>query len=249
MRISRQHPPENGQTVSRQGECPSGSNHASRGRLDWVAEDQQENSGASGFTGLDTAWLYPRSARHPSWETAAGELPSMRLSRPCSLGPMRTVRRRSTTIRFVRWREAQGIGSKEILPNTSYYIQEQCRQNRNRDLATPDAFPAFPRWVLEGTSLYEGLAKPVADASSKFPELIWMPAMMLLLELCVAQSQRGLQQYLEPLSRYCRPEWHVQIVFVRVGDGVLRVRELTCPIRRYSTVCRRQNNYRNTRLC
>lgn len=58
---------------------------------------------------------------------------------------------------------------------------KQETEKPERDLATPDAFPGFPRWALEGTSLYEGLAKPASAASSKFPELIWMPAMMLLL--------------------------------------------------------------------
>jgi Bifunctional DNA primase/polymerase, N-terminal/Primase C terminal 1 (PriCT-1) len=41
--------------------------------------------------------------------------------------------------------------------------------------------PEFPRWIVEGTSLYEGLAKPVSDVNSKYPEMIWLPAVQLML--------------------------------------------------------------------
>jgi hypothetical protein len=41
--------------------------------------------------------------------------------------------------------------------------------------------PEFPAWIMEGTSLYEGLAKPVCDVNSKFPELVWLPAVQLML--------------------------------------------------------------------
>jgi hypothetical protein len=41
--------------------------------------------------------------------------------------------------------------------------------------------PEFPRWVMEGTSLYTGLAKPISDVNSKYPELIWVPAVQLML--------------------------------------------------------------------
>jgi hypothetical protein len=41
--------------------------------------------------------------------------------------------------------------------------------------------PEFPRWIMNGTSLYEGLAKPISDVNSKFPELIWLPAVQVLM--------------------------------------------------------------------
>ena len=50
-----------------------------------------------------------------------------------------------------------------------------------RDFSAVEAYPEFPVWAIQGTPLYEEFCKPAADASSKFPELIWMPAMMLLL--------------------------------------------------------------------
>lgn len=39
----------------------------------------------------------------------------------------------------------------------------------------------FPMFVMKGTSLYEGLAKPVSEVNSKLPELIWLPATQLML--------------------------------------------------------------------
>ena len=50
----------------------------------------------------------------------------------------------------------------------------------------PDAikampYPVFPRWVMKGTSLYEGLVKPVCDVNSRYPEFMFMPAVTLML--------------------------------------------------------------------
>lgn len=41
--------------------------------------------------------------------------------------------------------------------------------------------PEFPQWVLAGTSLDEGLVKPATQYSSKYPELIFIPAVQLYL--------------------------------------------------------------------
>ena len=42
-------------------------------------------------------------------------------------------------------------------------------------------YPLFPSWVMDGTSLYEGFAKPYCQKNSRYPEFMWMPAMTLLL--------------------------------------------------------------------
>src|SRR6266446_1295590 len=41
--------------------------------------------------------------------------------------------------------------------------------------------PEFPRWILAGTSLDDGLVKPATEHSSKYPELIFVPAMQVYL--------------------------------------------------------------------
>jgi hypothetical protein len=41
--------------------------------------------------------------------------------------------------------------------------------------------PIFPLFAMKGTSLYEGLAKPVSEINSKLPELIWLPTTQLML--------------------------------------------------------------------
>jgi hypothetical protein len=41
--------------------------------------------------------------------------------------------------------------------------------------------PVFPRWVMTGTSLYEGLVKPVCAVNSRYPEFMFMPAVALVL--------------------------------------------------------------------
>ena len=49
------------------------------------------------------------------------------------------------------------------------------------ELSEATARPVFPEWIMKGTSLHEGLAKPVSVVNSRFPELIWMPAVQLFL--------------------------------------------------------------------
>ncbi len=44
--------------------------------------------------------------------------------------------------------------------------------------------PSFPYWVMEGTTLYEGLVKPVVENSSKHAELVFMSAVQMLLNYC-----------------------------------------------------------------
>jgi len=42
-------------------------------------------------------------------------------------------------------------------------------------------YPKFPEWTLYGTSIYEGLCKPICDANCRYPSFIWLPAMTILL--------------------------------------------------------------------
>lgn len=42
-------------------------------------------------------------------------------------------------------------------------------------------YPTFPRWVMDGTSIGEGLVKPTCAVNSRYPEFMFMPAMVLLL--------------------------------------------------------------------
>jgi bifunctional DNA primase/polymerase-like protein len=41
--------------------------------------------------------------------------------------------------------------------------------------------PEFPSWVMHGTSLWEGLVKPVEETSDKYAELVFMPAVVMYL--------------------------------------------------------------------
>lgn len=45
----------------------------------------------------------------------------------------------------------------------------------------PVPYPKFPYWVMLGTSIYEGLVKPICDQNSRYPEYMFMPAITLLL--------------------------------------------------------------------
>jgi DNA primase RepB-like protein len=49
--------------------------------------------------------------------------------------------------------------------------------------ATP--YPLFPYWVMEGTSIYNGLVKPQCDVNSKYEEFLFMPAFVHLLNYLI----------------------------------------------------------------
>jgi hypothetical protein len=42
-------------------------------------------------------------------------------------------------------------------------------------------YPVFPYWVMNGTSLYEGFVKPVCEKNSRYPEFMFMPGAVLIL--------------------------------------------------------------------
>ena len=53
----------------------------------------------------------------------------------------------------------------------------------NVDTSSVVDLPVFPRFVMEGTSLYENLVKPAVASSDKYEELIWMPAVLMFINV------------------------------------------------------------------
>jgi len=43
------------------------------------------------------------------------------------------------------------------------------------------SYPVFPKWVMSGTSIYNGLVKPFCDVNSRYEEFMFMPAVALML--------------------------------------------------------------------
>jgi hypothetical protein len=43
------------------------------------------------------------------------------------------------------------------------------------------AYPEFPRWVMKGTSIYDGFIEPICAANTRFPEFMFMPSVTLML--------------------------------------------------------------------
>lgn len=42
-------------------------------------------------------------------------------------------------------------------------------------------YPVFPRWVMEGTSIYDNFVKPYCDKNSRIPEFMWLPAAVIMM--------------------------------------------------------------------
>lgn len=45
----------------------------------------------------------------------------------------------------------------------------------------PIPYPIFPEWVMKGTSVYKGLVEPVCRKNSRYPEYMFMPAVVVML--------------------------------------------------------------------
>ncbi len=42
-------------------------------------------------------------------------------------------------------------------------------------------YPVFPKWVMEGTSIYEGFAKPYCEKNSRIDYFMWMPTAAMMM--------------------------------------------------------------------
>jgi hypothetical protein len=72
--------------------------------------------------------------------------------------------------------------------------------------AQPDR-PVFPKWAIEGTTIYNGLVRPVVENSSKHAEFIFMPAVQMMLNYLsdrvrIKMSNVRLNMYVGLISPY-----------------------------------------------
>jgi hypothetical protein len=62
-------------------------------------------------------------------------------------------------------------------------LVQEIEQNDEPEIETSSVVtrPVFPTWVMQGTSLWDGLVGPVEKTSDKYPELVFMPAVLMYL--------------------------------------------------------------------
>jgi hypothetical protein len=71
----------------------------------------------------------------------------------------------------------------------------------------PGAYPKFPDWVMKGTSIYDGLVKPICDVNCRHEEAQFMPAVVLILN------------YLGTKVRIERKKFTASLFLVMIGDA------------------------------
>ncbi len=81
---------------------------------------------------------------------------------------------------------ANSISGYPVKETGTIVFGDTVTNNGAPDVATrpiiPQApYPTFPRWVIKGTSVGEGLVTPVCAKNNSYPEFIFMPAVVLLL--------------------------------------------------------------------
>lgn len=66
-------------------------------------------------------------------------------------------------------------------------------------------YPKFPEWVMAGTSIYQGLVKPYCDVNTRYPEFMFMPAMVTMMN------------YLGTRVRVEYKDWSTALYLVMIG--------------------------------
>lgn len=67
-------------------------------------------------------------------------------------------------------------------------------------------YPSFPRWVMHGTSLYDGFVGPYCEKNSRIPEFMWLPAVAMMLN------------YLGGKVRVPLKNWATSLYIVVIGE-------------------------------
>lgn len=82
------------------------------------------------------------------------------------------------------WKIANSIGKKAIQDNTPTPVPFSYSKDAP-PVVRPDIktapYPKFPDWVMDGTSLGDGLARPICAENNSYPEFIFMPAMLMMM--------------------------------------------------------------------
>jgi Bifunctional DNA primase/polymerase, N-terminal len=92
--------------------------------------------------------------------------------------------------------ESAGLGTPQTqtAPETSIEPEDAVKK-------APLKHPEFPTWVMNDTSIYENFVKPYCDQNCRYPEFMFMPAMVLLLNYLGTKVHISGKQSL-PLSIY-----------------------------------------------
>jgi len=96
-------------------------------------------------------------------------------------------------------------GSTESVQSSSTQVEQPGIPEIDTTCLAPR--PVFPSFVMVGTTLYENLVKPAVETSSKYAELIFMPAVQLVLNYLsgrvrIKGNEVNLNMYLGLISPY-----------------------------------------------
>lgn len=154
---------------------------------------------------IDESAPIPQGQRNTTLTSIAGALRAKGLNEEEIDNHLQRVNRErcdpSLTEEEVR-RIAHSIGSKPYKPDVfaedmAARAAEVKRAQEQAALQEPEIekseaihYPKFPEWVMKGTSLYDGFVKPTYDSSDKYPELLFMPALVLFVNYISAGRVR-----------------------------------------------------------
>lgn len=156
----------------------------------WLLKQKVEKKAAEGEIKKDAhgliehgyihGWLVSQAGRLrnigldiDTLETALVKLAEENCAPPLDLDKVRQVARS-----FARYEPGQ---NGDILFTQSTQQSTQVAEEVELPTFENEPYPVFPRYVMESTSIYENLVKPVCDLNSRIDYFMWLPATMMLL--------------------------------------------------------------------
>jgi len=161
--------------------------------IDWLLEQkiQKQNSPAPAEAPRNERGLVPHGSIHGYMLSEAGRLRNMGLGEEAIRVALRELVDKNCQPP-IDWEKvdtmARSICNFPAGENTTLILNQT-----PTSVIPPDAepeetvsfesidYPIFPRWVMEGTSIYEGFAKPYCDKNSRIDYFMWLPAVALMM--------------------------------------------------------------------
>jgi len=162
--------------------------------LDWlISQKIQKHSAPQGINGQDPvrneAGLIPHGSIHGYMLTQAGKLRGQGLGEESIRVALRELVEKNCAPP-IDWNKVDTMaksicnfpeGQSKALALTQAQVVAPPQEPEEELNFEEIEYPTFPNWVMHGTSLYEGFAKPYCANNSRIPYFMWAPAAVMMM--------------------------------------------------------------------
>jgi hypothetical protein len=153
---------------------------------------QKQSNTSTGEAPRNAAGLVPHGAIHGYMLTQAGKLRNQGLSEESIRVALRELVEKNCQPP-IEWSKVDAMAksicnfeagqNKDIVLNQTPGPQPLPPDAEPEEVLSFETieYPVFPRWVMEGTSIYEGFAKPYCEHNSRVDYFMWAPAAAMMM--------------------------------------------------------------------